>query len=138
MLNTVRDLVGKVETRANKPWITQEMFSKIYERMKQKNVNNEDGRKHSRKLRNEFQSPDKAKTKYLARISDETIEFPRAGCYDLMYMMTKKLSIKKNPGIRNTGTEVCRLHGIVHERKELKFGRIIFQSSSIEIIDQKN
>jgi hypothetical protein len=91
VLNTICDLVWKVETRANKPCITQEIISKTYERRKQKNVNSEEGRKHSRRLRNQFQSPDKAKTKYLASTCDENIEFPRAGCYDLTYMMTKKL-----------------------------------------------
>jgi hypothetical protein len=50
-----------------------------------------EGRKHSRGLRDEFQSPDKAKRKYLASICDENIEFPKAGCCDLTYMMTKEL-----------------------------------------------
>ena len=31
---TVSDLVGKVEKRARKPWITQEMISKMDERRK--------------------------------------------------------------------------------------------------------
>jgi hypothetical protein len=39
------DLVGKVERRARKPWITQEMISKMDERRKWTNVNNEEGRK---------------------------------------------------------------------------------------------
>jgi len=34
MLDTLSDLVGKVEKRARKPWITQEMISKMYERRK--------------------------------------------------------------------------------------------------------
>ena len=34
MLNTISDLVGKVEKRARKPWITQEMISKMGERRK--------------------------------------------------------------------------------------------------------
>ena len=80
------------------------MISKTYERRKYKNVNNEEGRKHSRKLRDQFQSPDKAKTKYLASICEETLEFPRAGCYDLTHMMTKKLGYEENRGIKNTGT----------------------------------
>ena len=41
---TVSDLVGKVEKRARKPWITQEMISKMDERRKWKNVNTEEGR----------------------------------------------------------------------------------------------
>ena len=31
VLNTISDLVGKVETRARKLWITQEMISKMDE-----------------------------------------------------------------------------------------------------------
>jgi len=34
MLDTISDLVGKVENKARKPWITQEMFSKMSERRK--------------------------------------------------------------------------------------------------------
>ena len=40
MLDTISDLVGKVEKRARKPWITQEMITKMGERRKWKNVNN--------------------------------------------------------------------------------------------------
>ena len=47
-------LVGKVEKRARKPWITQEMLSKMDERRKWKNVNTEEGRKNYRSLRNEL------------------------------------------------------------------------------------
>ena len=36
MLDTISDLVGKVEKRARKPWITKEMISKIGERRKWK------------------------------------------------------------------------------------------------------
>ena len=32
--DTISDLVGKVEKRARKPWITQEMISKMDERRK--------------------------------------------------------------------------------------------------------
>jgi hypothetical protein len=45
------DLVGKVERRARKPWITKEMISNMDEQRKWKNVNNE-GRKNYRRLRN--------------------------------------------------------------------------------------
>ena len=34
MLDTISDLIGKVEKRARKPWITQEMISKMDERRK--------------------------------------------------------------------------------------------------------
>jgi hypothetical protein len=36
VLDTVSDLVGTVERRSRKPWITQEMISKIDERRKQR------------------------------------------------------------------------------------------------------
>jgi type I site-specific restriction endonuclease len=54
MLDTISDLVGKVEKRARKPWVTQEMISKMDERRKWKNVNNEEGRRNYRRLRNEL------------------------------------------------------------------------------------
>ena len=44
VLDTISDLVGKVEKRARKPWIAQEMISKMDERRKWKNVNTEEGR----------------------------------------------------------------------------------------------
>ena len=50
--DTINDLVGKVEKRARKPWITQEMMSKIDERRKWKNVNNVEGKKNYRRLKN--------------------------------------------------------------------------------------
>ena len=53
VLDTISDLVGKVEKRARKPRITQEMISKMDERRKWKNVNTE-GRKNYRRLRNEL------------------------------------------------------------------------------------
>jgi hypothetical protein len=39
-------LIGKVERRTRKPWITQEMTKKMAERSKWNNVNNEEGRKN--------------------------------------------------------------------------------------------
>jgi hypothetical protein len=62
VLDTISDLVGKVEKRARKSWITQEMICKIDERRKLKNVNTEENRKNYRRLRNELKrSTDKAK-----------------------------------------------------------------------------
>jgi len=52
VLDTISDLVGKLEKRARKPWITQEMISKIDERRKWKNVNTEEDKKNYRILRN--------------------------------------------------------------------------------------
>ena len=53
-LDTLGDLVGKVEKRARKKWITQEMISKMDERRNWKNVNTEEGRRNYRRLRNEL------------------------------------------------------------------------------------
>jgi len=49
VLDTISDLVGKVEKRARKPCITQEMISKMDERRKWKNVNTEEGRRNFRR-----------------------------------------------------------------------------------------
>jgi hypothetical protein len=51
VLDSISDLVGKVEKRERKPCVTQEMISKMDERMKWKNVNNEEDRKNYRKRR---------------------------------------------------------------------------------------
>ena len=91
MLDTLRVLVGKVEKRARKLRITQEMISKMGERRKWKNVNNGDGRKNYRRLRNELKrATDNAKKEYLENICNEIMEFQRTGRYDLMYMETKE------------------------------------------------
>ena len=49
VLDTISDLVGKVENRARKPCITQEMISKMDERRKWKNFNTEEGRRNFRR-----------------------------------------------------------------------------------------
>jgi len=85
VLDTFSDLVGKVEKRARKPWITQEMISKMDERRKWKNVNTEEGRKNYRRLRNELKrATDNAKKEYLEKICNEIMEFQRTGRYDLV------------------------------------------------------
>jgi len=92
VFDTLSDLVGKVEKRARKPWITQEMISKMDERRKWKNVNTEESRKNYRSLRNEVKrATDNAKKEYLENICNEIMEFQRTGLYDLMYMKTKEL-----------------------------------------------
>jgi hypothetical protein len=102
----MRDLVGKVERRARKPWITQEMISKMDEQRKWKNVNNKEGRKNYRRLRNELKrATDNTKKEYLESICDEIIEFQRTGRYDLTYMKSKELAWKENHGIQNIGIE---------------------------------
>ena len=90
VLDTISDLVGKVEKRDRKPCITHEMISKMEERRKWKNVNTEEGRRNYRKLRNELKRPtEKAKKEYLENACTEIMEFHRTGRYDLMYMKTK-------------------------------------------------
>ena len=92
VLDTISVLVGKVEKRARKPWITQEMVSKMDGRRKWKNVNTEEGRKNYRMLRNELKrATDNAKKEYLENICNEIMEFQRTGRYDLMYMKIKEL-----------------------------------------------
>ena len=54
VLDTISDLVGKVEKRAGKPWITQKMITNMDERRKWKNVNTEEGRRNYKRLRNEL------------------------------------------------------------------------------------
>jgi hypothetical protein len=54
VLDTISDLVGIVEKRARKLWITQEMISKIDERRKRKHVNTKEGRRNYSRLRNEM------------------------------------------------------------------------------------
>jgi hypothetical protein len=74
VLDTMSGLVGQVEERARKPWITQEMISNMDERRKWKNVNNEEGRKNYRRLRNKLKrATDKAKKEYLEKICNEII-----------------------------------------------------------------
>jgi hypothetical protein len=46
MLDTLSDVVGKVDRKARKPWITLEMINKMDERRKWRKVNNEEGRKN--------------------------------------------------------------------------------------------
>jgi type I site-specific restriction endonuclease len=69
VLDTISDLVGKVEKRARKTWITQEIISKMDERRKWKNINTEEDKKIYRRLRNELKrATDNAKKEYLESI----------------------------------------------------------------------
>jgi type I site-specific restriction endonuclease len=74
-LDSISDLVGKVEKRARKPRITQEVISKMDERRKWKNVNSEEGRKNYRRLRNELKIvTDSDKKEYFENICNEIME----------------------------------------------------------------
>jgi hypothetical protein len=120
VLDTVSDLVGKVEKRARKPWRTQEMISKMDERRKWKNVNTEEGRRNNRKLRKELKrATEKARKEYLENICSEIMEMQRTERYDLMYMKTKELGWKETQGIQNIGIEDSQVKRIVDQRHVL-------------------
>jgi hypothetical protein len=94
-------LVGKVENIARKPWITQEMFSKIDERKKWKNVNIEEGRKNYRRLRNELKRAKIIpKRNILGSYVKKLWNLKKTRCYDLMYMKTNELGWKEVQGIK--------------------------------------
>jgi hypothetical protein len=130
MLDIISDLVGKIEKRARKPWITQEMD----ERRKWKNVNTEEGRKNYRRLRNELKrATDNTKKEYLENTCNKIMEFQRTGCYNLMYMKTKELGWKKTQGIQNTGIEDSQGNRIVDQNQVLN----IWENYITELIDRK-
>ena len=135
VLDTIRDLVGKVEMRAKKPWITQEMISKMNERKKWKNVNTEEGRRNYRRLRNELKrATEKAKKEYLENACTEIIEFHRTGRYDLMYMKTKELGWKETQGIQNIGIEESQRNRRVDQKQVVK----IWENYVTELYDRTN
>jgi hypothetical protein len=126
-LDTLSDLVGKVEKRARKPWFTQEMISKMDGRRKWKNANTEEARKNYRRLRNELErATDNAKKEYLKNICDEIMEFQRTERYDLLYMKTKVLGWKETQGIQNIGTEDSQRNRIVQQSQVLKMGELYY------------
>jgi len=117
VLDSISDLVGKVEKRARKPWITQEMISKMDERRKWKNVNTEEGRRNYGRLRNELKrSTEKAKKEYLQNTCTEIMEFHKTDRYDLMYMKTKETDWKETQGIHNISIEDSQGKRIVDQR----------------------
>jgi hypothetical protein len=120
VLDTICNLVGKVEKRASKPLITQEMISKIDEKKRWKNVNTKEGRKKYRRLRNELKrATDNARREYLENICNEIMKFQRTGRYDLMYMKTKELRWKETQRIQNIGIEVFQGNKIIEQRQLL-------------------
>lgn len=77
MLDTMSDfLVVKVERKARKPWITQQMINKVDEQRKWKKVNNEEGKKNYIRLRNKL----KRSTYKTRKGCLESMEFQRIGC----------------------------------------------------------
>jgi type I site-specific restriction endonuclease len=124
VLDTLSDLVGKVEKLARKPWITQEMISKMHERRRWKNVNTEEGRKNYRRLRNELKkATDNAKKEYLENVCNEITEFQRTGRNDVMYIKTKELNWKETQGIPNIGIEDSQGNRIIQQSQVLKIWR---------------
>jgi nucleoside-diphosphate-sugar epimerase len=101
MLDTMSDLVGKVYRKVRKPWVTQEVINQMDERWQWKNVNNEEGKKNYRRLRNEVKrATDKSKKEYLDSVCDKAMEFQRTGCYDFTYRKAKELGWKQNHEIQ--------------------------------------
>ena len=138
VLDTISDLVGKVENRARKPWITQEMISKMDERGKWKNISTEEGRRNYRRLRKELKRvTEKAKKENLENACKEIMEFHRTSRYDLMYMKTKGLGWKETQGIQNIGIEDSQGNRIVDQKQVLKIGRIMLQNYMTDQIDRK-
>jgi len=96
MLDTMSDLFAKVYRKVRKPWLTQEMINQMDEQRQWKNMNNEEGRKNYRRLRNELKrATDKSKKEYLDNICDKIMEFQRTGCYDFTYTKAKELGRKQ-------------------------------------------
>jgi len=138
VLDTLSDLVGKIEKRARKPWITQEIISKMDERRKWKTINTEEGRKNYRWLWIELKRfTHNAKKEYLENICKEIMEFQRTRRYDLMYMKTKELGWRENQGIRNIGIEDSQGNRIVEESQVLKIWENYIRNYTVALIDRK-
>jgi hypothetical protein len=108
-------------------------MSKMEERRKWKNVNNEEGRRKYRRLRNELKrATDRAKKEYLEKICNEIIEFQRTGRYDLMYMKTKELGWTENHGIQNIDIEDS--HGCAMPLDFLKLLKLLDKNSNFRLV----
>ena len=128
-------MVAKGEKSASKPWITQEMISKMDKRRKWKNVDTEEGRRNYRRLRNVLKTAtEKAKRECLENTCKEIMEFHRTGRYDLIYMKTKELGWKETQGIQNIGFEDAQGNRIVEQSLVLK----IWENYITELYDRPN
>jgi hypothetical protein len=75
LLDTMSDCMGKVDKRARKPWITQEMNSKINEQRKWKMIIKKRKQKSCRRLNNELRrATGRVKLEYLEIKCDEITE----------------------------------------------------------------
>jgi hypothetical protein len=128
-------MVEKVKRRTKKPWITQVMISNMDEQRKWKNVNNKEGRKNYRTLRNELRiATEKGKKEYCERICDKIIEFKRRGHHDLMYVKTKELGWKDKQVFKPLALKTLQGNVTVHQRHVLK----IWENYITELYDQAN
>ena len=79
--------------RIKKPWVTEEMMTKMEERKKWKSRNNEEGRSKYRKINNELRrATDKAKEKWWEEECKELEELDRKGRVDLVYDRVRQLT----------------------------------------------
>ena len=132
VVDTVSDLVEK---RGKKPWMTQEMISKMDERRKWKNVNTEEGRRNYRRLRNELKSAtENAKKEYFENIYEEIMESQRTGRYDLVDMKTKELDCKETQGMQNISIEDSEGNRVVGQSQVSK----IWENYITELYDRPN
>jgi hypothetical protein len=105
VLDTMSDLDGKVDRKARKPWIIQEMMSKMDEQRTWMNVNKEEGKKNLTRMGNELKSAKHKAMKEYFESTCDIMELPRTGCYDLIYTKMKELDWNENHGIQNICTE---------------------------------
>jgi len=111
------------------------MITKMGERRKWKNVNNEEGRRNYRRLRNELKrATETAKKEYLENTCNEIMEFQRTGRYNLMYIKTKELIWNETQGIQGTGIEDFQGNRIIEQRQMLK----IWENYIAELYDRPN
>ena len=111
------------------------MISKMGERRKWKNANNEEGRRNYRRLTNELKkATETTKKEYLENIHNEIIEFQRKGSYDLMYMKTKELGWNETQGTQRIVIEDSQGNRIVDQRQVLK----IWENCITELYDRPN
>jgi hypothetical protein len=128
------DWVGKVDRKARKPYITEEIINKMDERRKWKNVNNEGGRNTYQKTEEQIErSTDKVTMEYSLSPCEKIVEFQRIGRYDLMYTKTKELG-KKNNGIQNIRIEYSQEYVTVDQRQVLE----IWKNYLTELYDHPN
>lgn len=128
VLDTMSDWVGKVDRKAREPYTTEEIISKVDERRKWKNVNNEERRNTYQKT--EEQTEIKLRMWQNREISkNSTLRF---NVYE-----DQGTRLKKKHGTQDTGIEYSQAYVTVIRDEYWQFGRTILQSSAIIPIDQK-